>query len=445
MPLDTLRSGPEKSATRRTPAAAREAQVRAPSRRRAPGTDIARDVLRAVTMKDTSLTAEANRGKARAVPRSPKTPAAAPKTRGAAPGRKKAPRAKQAVARPEEDHEVEAASDVEGDEDAEDADDHEDAEARDSEPAAVAIEVVGGHAEVRSSALSRPISTSIERLDPMAAYLREVQRHPLLAPEQTRELALKFIETRDPGIAAHLVTANLRLVVKIAYEYRRACRNIMDLVQEGNIGLMQAVKRYDPYRGVKLSSYAALWIRAYILRFIINNWRLVKLGTTQAQRKLFFNLHKKRAELQAMGIDPTHAEVAKRLNVPEIDVAEMDARLAQSERSLDAPVGDADGRAISKVDMMPGVGLGPEALMADEELQALLKQKLAEFRKTLGGRDKEVAIFDLRLVADEPLTLQELGGRFGVSRERVRQVEQRLLLRLRDYLKREMGDATESL
>jgi RNA polymerase sigma-32 factor len=217
----------------------------------------------------------------------------------------------------------------------------------------------------------------------------------------------------------------------------------MDLVQEGNIGLMQAVKRYDPYRGVKLSSYSAWWIRAYILRFILNNWRLVKLGTTQAQRKLFFNLRKKRAELQALGIDPSDAEVAKQLNVPESDVREMEIRLQASEKSLDAPVGDADGRSIAKVDMMPALGAGPEAMMADGELQALLKDKLAAFRTTLDGKDKELAIFDERLVADDPLTLQDLGDRFGISRERVRQLEQRLMGRLRDFLKREMGDATE--
>lgn len=338
----------------------------------------------------------------------------------------------------------------------------EDEDESESEPAGVDDELAGAEpvesedtfAEPKEDAepgahsapLSKPMSgTSMERLDPMAAYLREVQRHPLLTPEETHELAARFVETQDPAIAAQLVTANLRLVVKIAYEYRRAYKNIMDLVQEGNIGLMQAVKRYDPYRGVKLSSYAAWWIRAYILRFILNNWRLVKLGTTQAQRKLFFNLRKKRAELQAMGIDPTNAEIAKHLNVPESDVAEMDVRLAQSEKSLDAPVGDADGRAIAKVDMMPAAGAGPETQMADEELQALLKDKLGEFRKTLAGKEKDVAIFDMRLVADDPLTLQDLGDKFGISRERVRQLEQRLLARLRDYLKREMGDATEAL
>ena len=315
-----------------------------------------------------------------------------------------------------------------------------------AEPEVSDVEEVEVPAEVvpaRGARVAKESSSSIARFDPMAAYLREVQRHPLLPPEKTHELAVKFVETQDSAVAAQLVTANLRLVVKIAYEYWRAYKNIMDLVQEGNIGLMQAVKRYDPYRGVKLSSYAAWWIRAYILRFILNNWRLVKLGTTQAQRKLFFNLRKKRAELVAMGIEPTDAEVAKRLNVPESDVAEMDVRLTSSEKSLDAPVGDTDGRSVAKVDMVPSLAQGPEALMAAGELQALLKDKLAQFRTTLSGKNKELAIFDDRLVADDPLTLQELGDRFGISRERVRQLEQRLTGKLREYLKAEIGGAAE--
>jgi RNA polymerase sigma-32 factor len=300
---------------------------------------------------------------------------------------------------------------------------------------------IGDDDSPQSSPRDKDATSSIERFDALSMYLREVQRHPLLPAEETHALAVRFVERQDPAVAARLVTANLRLVVKIAYEYRRAYKNIMDLIQEGNIGLMQAVKRYDPYRGVKLSSYAAWWIRAYILRFILNNWRLVKLGTTQAQRKLFFNLRKKRAELQALGIDPTNAEIAKQLNVPENEVEEMDVRLQASEKSLDAPVGDSEGRAIAKVDMMPSLVEGPESIMADGELQALLKDKLANFRKTLDGKDKELAIFDERLVADEPLTLQELGDRFGISRERVRQLEQRLTGRLREYLREEMGDA----
>jgi RNA polymerase sigma-32 factor len=282
-------------------------------------------------------------------------------------------------------------------------------------------------------------SSSLTRLDPMQQYLREVQRHALLTPDEEHALAVKYTGTGDVAAAARLVTANLRLVVKIAYEYRRAYKNIMDLVQEGNIGLMQAVKRYDPYRGVKLSSYAAWWIRAYILRFILNNWRLVKLGTTQAQRKLFFNLNKEKARLSAMGIDPSPAEIARRLGVEEQEVTDMDRRLSSGEMSLDAPVGDTEGRPVSRLEMMPTTQSGPDAAVADGEIQQMVKEKLADFRTTLKGKDVE--IFDERLVAEEPLTLQELGDKFGISRERVRQLEARLTGRLREFLKSELGDA----
>jgi RNA polymerase sigma-32 factor len=284
-----------------------------------------------------------------------------------------------------------------------------------------------------------PPSRSLTRLDPMQQYLREVQSHPLLTPEEEHSLAIKYVETGDVAVAARLVTANLRLVVKIAYEYRRAYKQIMDLVQEGNIGLLQAVKRYDPYRGVKLSSYSAYWIRAYILRFILNNWRLVKLGTTQAQRKLFFNLNKEKARLSAMGIEPSPAEIARRLGVEEQEVVDMDRRLSAGEASLDAPAGDAEGRAVSKLDMMPTTDAAPDTRVAQEEIQQLLKEKLSTFRRTLTGKD--VDIFDERLVAENPLTLQELGDKFGISRERVRQIEARLTGRLREYLQSELGDA----
>ena len=337
---------------------------------------------------------------------------------------------------------AEAAGDPESDDEAA-VEDEVDSPPMTDTDADAAVEVLDEDVSPPARAHAAVEASSIERFDPLAAYLREVQKHPLLSPEETQALSQKFVTTQDSATAARLVTANLRLVVKIAYEYRRAYKNIMDLIQEGNIGLMQAVKRYDPYRGVKLSSYAAWWIRAYILRFILNNWRLVKLGTTQAQRKLFFNLRKKRAELVALGVDPTNAEIAKQLNVPESEVAEMDVRLQASEKSLDAPIGDGEGRATAKIDTMPSLVEGPETLMADSELQGLLKEKLAAFRKTLVGKEKELAIFDERLVADDPLTLQELGDRFGISRERVRQLEQRLTGRLREYLRDEMGDAVE--
>jgi RNA polymerase sigma-32 factor len=367
------------------------------------------------------------------VPRKPSQPK---------PTQRKAPRKKKdAAALPSEPEQALEREEAEGEAEAAEGEGEEPGEPGDGDIADRDGDISGDIEPPKSAASTEGALT---RFDPFSAYMREVQRHPVLTPEETHELAVKFLQTQDPALAASLVTANLRLVVKIAYEYRRAYKNIMDLIQEGNIGLMQAVKRYDPYRGVKLSSYAAWWIRAYILRFILNNWRLVKLGTTQAQRKLFFNLRKKRAELQAMGIDPTDAEIAKRLNVPESDVTEMDQRLASTEKSLDAPVGDAEGRAIAKVDLMPSAAEGPETLMADGELQALLRDKLQDFRKTLAGKDKELAIFDHRLVADEPLTLQELGDKFGISRERVRQLEARLTGRLREYLRSELGDAVES-
>ena len=279
----------------------------------------------------------------------------------------------------------------------------------------------------------------LARFDALQAYMREVQRHPLLSADEEHKLAVQYQKSEDRDVAAGLVTANLRLVVKIAYEYRRAYRNMMDLVQEGNIGLMQAVKRYDPYRGVKLSSYAAWWIRAYMLRFILNNWRLVKVGTTQAQRKLFFNLNKEKARLTAMGIEPSHAEIAKRLNVAESEVTEMDRRLSRADASLDATVNEADGRSTTRLELMPSNNATPDQIAEGSEFSKLLHAQLDEFRTTLSGKD--IDIFDKRVVADEPLTLQELGDQFGVSRERVRQLEARLMGKLRDHLRANFGDA----
>ena len=316
-------------------------------------------------------------------------------------------------------------------------------ETADDEIVEAASEVI--EEDVKVDDIPKPAATrgsGLARLDPMQQYLREVQRHTLLTPQEEHDLAVKYVASGDVAAAARLVTANLRLVVKLAYEYRRAYKNIMDLVQEGNIGLMQAVKRYDPYRGVKLSSYAAWWIRAYILRFILNNWRLVKLGTTQAQRKLFFNLNKEKARLSAMGIEPSSAEIARRLGVEEQEVTDMDRRLSSGEMSLDAPVGDTEGRPVSRLEMMPTSMAGPDTAVADGEIQQMVRAKLADFRTTLKGKD--IQIFDDRLVAEDPLTLQELGDRFGISRERVRQLEARLTGRLREYLKSELGDAVAS-
>ncbi len=338
---------------------------------------------------------------------------------------------------------------VEGDEPSDDTEEPEDwpSEAG-SSLAADAEEVIEASGELleespadawEGSEQPTPHASALARLDALQIYMQQIQRHPLLTPEQERELAEEFHRSGDVQVAARLVTANLRLVVKLAYEYRRAYRNIMDLIQEGNIGLMQAVKRYDPYRGVKLSSYAAWWIRAYMLRFILNNWRLVKLGTTQAQRKLFFNLSKEKARLSALGIEPTHAEIAGRLDVDEKDVVEMERRLASGDASLDATVGDAEGKTTTRMELLPAHTAGPDQLTEGSELQELVRARLEEFRATLSGKD--LIIFDSRLVADEPVTLQQIGEQFGVSRERVRQLEARITGKLRTYLAETLGDA----
>jgi RNA polymerase sigma-32 factor len=330
--------------------------------------------------------------------------------------------------RPEAEARSEDEREEEGEEEEEEADDAE------PEPEGEVFEAeVVDVEEARRVTARASDSTDLAPLDPLQAYMRDVQRYSLLTPEETHDLAVRYTKTGDVEAARKLVTSNLRLVVKIAYDYRRAYRNILDLIQEGNIGLMQAVKKYDPYKGVKLSSYAAWWIRAYILRFILNNWRLVKLGTTQAQRKLFFNLKKEKAKLAAMGIDPTPETIAQRLDVPTEEVVHMERRLGAGELSLDAPVGTGEGgRPTSRVELMPGDARPADEILASAEIEDLLSEKIREFGKTLKG--KEDVIFRERLLAEDPKTLQELGEAFGVSRERVRQIEKRLQGKIRAYL-----------
>jgi RNA polymerase sigma-32 factor len=282
---------------------------------------------------------------------------------------------------------------------------------------------------------------SLARRDPLAAYMSETRRFPLLTPDQEHTLAVSLFEKGDTVAARKLVEANLRLVVKIAYEYRRAHRNLLDLVQEGNIGLMQAVGKFDPYRGVKLSSYAAFWIRAYILKFILNNWRLVKIGTTQAQRKLFFNLRKEKEKLEQLGFQPTAKLIAERLDVSEKDVVEMEKRLGSPEASLDAPLSSDDDGSRTRLDTLPSDDVRPDVAVEQSEFSNLLKSKLEIFAATLEGRDQ--TIFRERWLTDAPLTLQEIGDRYGVSRERARQLEKRLLGKLRKYLEEELGSAVD--
>ncbi len=291
--------------------------------------------------------------------------------------------------------------------------------------------------------LSSADRTALAKRDPLSVYMHDTKRFPLLSREEEHELAVRLVEEGDSSAARRLVESNLRLVVKIAYEYQRAHQNLLDMVQEGNVGLMQAVSKYDPYRGVKLSSYAAWWIRAYILKFILNNHRLVKVGTTQAQRKLFFNLKKEKDKLEAAGFSADAASIAKALDVREKDVVEMQKRLASPDASFDAPLTTGDeGGVRTRHDVMEGANADrPDEAVEDSEFHGLLKEKLSIFADTLEGREER--IFRQRWLTDEPMTLQELGDEFGVSRERARQLEKRLLGRVRTYLENELGTAVD--
>jgi len=297
---------------------------------------------------------------------------------------------------------------------------------------------------VRPAAARPDRDAGLVRYDPLRAYLAEVSRHPVLSREDEHALAVRYRETGDVDAAYKLVASNLRLVVKIAHEYRRTAFQLLDLVQEGNLGLMQAVKKYDPWKGVKLSSYAAWWIRAYIIRFIMENWRLVKLGTTQAQRKLFFNLAKEREKLLARGIDPTPRLLAKNLQVEESEVEEMAARMASDDLSLDTPLraDDGDSRQTG-MDRLPAHdGAGADDRMADEELRRIFREKLDAFAATITD-EKERYIFDHRLLPPDgtaPLTLQEIGTHFKLTRERARQIEAKLTARLREHVRAEIPD-----
>jgi len=271
--------------------------------------------------------------------------------------------------------------------------------------------------------------------DPFHQYLKEISKYPLLSFEQEQELIKSLKETGDIDVAKKLVVSNLRLVVKIAMEYRSTWQNVMDLIQEGNIGLMKAVSKYDDSKGAKLSYYASWWIKSYILKFILDNFRMVKIGTTNEQKKLFYNLMKEKNRLISMGITPDQKAISKSLGVSEKSVVLMEKRLNHGgEVSIDAPVKSGNeststtlGELISddkSLSVEDNVALGQEL--------ALLKKHLAGFMDSLKPRDKE--IFKNRLLREAPMSLQEIGDLYGVSRERIRQVESRLLDKLKVYM-----------
>jgi len=272
---------------------------------------------------------------------------------------------------------------------------------------------------------------SLVAYDPLQMYLWEMRKYKLLTKAEEIELTIRYRQKNDREAAHKLILSNLRLVVKIAMDFHRYwMKNLMDLIQEGNVGLMQAVKKFDPHKGVKFSYYASFWIKAYILKFIMENWKLVKIGTTQAQRKLFFNLAKEKERLLSLGYDPEPKLLAERLDVKKDEIIEMAQRLGGWEVSLDAPVKEDTKQDYGS--FLPSPEIGIDQQISVKERKGLLREKLEEYRKTLSGKHGD--IFDNRILAEHPLTLQELGDKYNISRERVRQIQEKILKNAKKWL-----------
>ena len=278
--------------------------------------------------------------------------------------------------------------------------------------------------------------------DSLRLYLREISRFPLLKPEEEHALAVRVRDHNDTDAAFRLVSSHLRLVVRIAMDFqRRWMQNVLDLVQEGNVGLMRAVNKFDPDKGIKFSYYASFWIKAYILKFIMDNWRMVKIGTTQVQRKLFYNLNRERQKLIMQGFDPDTAMLSERLGVSKEQITEMDQRMAATDLSLNAQVGEDNGGA-THMDFLPALGPGIEDNLASNEIADLVRSRLKTILPKLN--EKELYILHNRLLTDEPVTLREIGERYTITRERVRQLEARLLEKIRQHLALDIKDFSDT-
>lgn len=286
-------------------------------------------------------------------------------------------------------------------------------------------------------ALTKRQPAALSQSDSLDRYVAEISRYPLLSRDDEYALAMKFAQDHDVDSAHRLVTANLRFVVKVAHEYKGYGLRLIDLVQEGNIGLMMAVKKFEPKRGYRLISYAVWWIRAYMQNFVLRSWSLVKLGTTQAQRKLFYKLRGTQAQLARLdgGSDDnafkaSHADVARALGVEVTEVIEMDQRLGARDFSLDQPLGDESKMTFGE--RIADQGSLQDDMVAAHEEQAQLALQVRQALSTLN--EKERYIVENRLMAEEPLTLREIGERFQISRERARQIEANVMKKVRKLL-----------
>ena len=274
--------------------------------------------------------------------------------------------------------------------------------------------------------------------DPFSAYLQEVKKYPILTEEEEKELAIRLKETGDVDAAYKLTTANLMLVVKIAMTFKREWQNLMDLVQEGNVGLMKAVKNFDPFRGVRLSAYASWWIKSYILKYILDNWRLVRVGTTNARRKLLFNLKKEKERLEREGFDPSTKLLAEHFGVDEGEIIDVEASIGAVDVSMDTPT-RPDSPMTPAQSLSDGKSLEKGAEI--DQFRKILQQKIEGFKSDL--KPAEIEILEKRILSESPQSLQEIGDQRGVTREAIRQSEQRLLKKFRIYIEEEMPEAAD--
>ena len=277
------------------------------------------------------------------------------------------------------------------------------------------------------------------RYDPLRHYLLEISRYEPLSPEEEQKLARLFRDHQDKGAGRKLVTSNLKLVVRLAFLYNKVYANLMDLIQEGNIGLLQAVRKFDPDRGTRLPTYASWWIKAYIIKFILDNFRIVRVGTTNDRRKVLLNLRKEKQRLEAQGIAASSRKLAEALNVSEEDVIAVENSIQSYDLSLDQKVSE-DSNA-SFLDTMASTEQLIDEKLASGELKDLIESKFKAFADTLS--EKERIILQKRLIAEEPLTLQAIADRFGVTREAIRVSEKKLIEKIKSYMKEAFRDLKE--
>ncbi|MGD9851441.1 MAG: RNA polymerase factor sigma-32 [Nitrospirales bacterium] len=280
------------------------------------------------------------------------------------------------------------------------------------------------------------LSSALVPTSTLDRYLVEIRRYPFLSKEEEIQLFYEYQQLGQREAAVKLIMANLRVCVAIASEYGLPGVDQMDLIQEGNVGLLQAMKKFDPTKNVRFYAYAAWWVRAYILRYLLNNFRLVKIGTTQEQRRLFYNLRKEKAKLEREGYVPDPKLLADRLNVRERDVIEMDQRLGSRELSLDQPMTE-EGEGTFH-DLLPAIQTPVDDQLAETQLRVLFRKTLAEFAKTLNEREED--ILRNRLLSETPVTLEDLGKKYAITKERTRQLEAKIIKKLRVFMQDHIRD-----